>query len=86
MFRSNSNVSQNKDMANVNLRRAFSMVLNRKELASTVGGANTVATTFTAPQETVNGMNFNKYFAEQNATSKYTEFNKKQVKLYLTKP
>ncbi|CDI43862.1 peptide ABC transporter substrate-binding protein [Lactobacillus helveticus] len=71
------NVSQNKDMANVNLRRAFSMVLNRKELASTVGGANTVATTFTAPQETVNGMNFNKYFAEQNATSKYTEFNKK---------
>ena len=41
------NVSKNKDMANVNLRRAFSMALNRKELASTIGGANTVATTFT---------------------------------------
>ena len=31
------NVAKNRDMANVNLRRAFSMVLNRKELASTVG-------------------------------------------------
>lgn len=72
------NVSKNTDLANVNLRRAFSMALNRKELATTVGGANTVATTFTGPQEMVNGTNFNDYFAKQGATSKYTEFNKKE--------
>ena len=46
-------LTKNKDLANVNLRRAISMALNRKVLASTVGGANTPATTFTGPQETV---------------------------------
>lgn len=79
------NVSKNKDMANVNLRRAFSMALNRKELASTIGGANTVATTFTGPQETVNGVNFNDYFAKKKATSKYTDFNKKEARNLLNK-
>lgn len=79
------NVSKNTDLANVNLRRAFSMALNRKELATTVGGANTVATTFTGPQEMVNGTNFNDYFAKQGATSKYTEFNKKEAKALFNK-
>lgn len=79
------NVSKNTDLANVNLRRAFSMALNRKELATTVGGANTVATTFTGPQEMVNGTNFNDYFAKQGATSKYTEFNKKEANALFNK-
>ena len=79
------NVSKNTDLANVNLRRAFSMALNRKELATTVGGANTVATTFTGPQEMVNGTNFNDYFAKQGATSKYTEFNKKEANTLFNK-
>lgn len=79
------NVSKNKDMANANVRRAFSMALDRAELAKIVGGANTVATTFTGPQETVNGVNFNKYFAEQGATSKYTKFNKQEANVLFNK-
>lgn len=70
-------LTRNKDLANVNLRRAISMSLNRKVLASTVGGANTPATTYTGPQETVGGTNFNQYFAKTNATSKYTNYDKK---------
>lgn len=76
-------LTKNKDLANVNLRRAISMALNRKVLASTVGGANTPATTFTGPQETVNGKNFNKYFAQTNATSKYTNYDKAQARKLL---
>lgn len=74
------NVSKNKAMANTNLRRAISLALNRKALANTVGGANTVASTFAGPQEAVEGVNFNKYFAKQNATSKYVSFNKTEAK------
>lgn len=79
------NVSKNKDMANVNVRRAFSMALDRSELAKLAGGANTVAATFTGPQETVNKLNFNKYFDEQGATSKYTKFNKLEAKAIFEK-
>lgn len=79
------NVSKNKDMANVNVRRAFSMALDRSELAKLAGGANTVAATFTGPQETVNKLNFNKYFDEQGATSKYTKFNKLEAKALFEK-
>ena len=76
-------LTNNKDLANANLRRAVSMALNRKVLAATVGGANTPATTFTGPQEMVNGKNFNKYFAQTNATSQYTNYDKKAAqKLY----
>ena len=76
-------LTNNKDLANANLRRAVSMALNRKVLAATVGGANTPATTFTGPQEMVNGKNFNKYFAQTNATSQYTNYDKKaSQKLY----
>ena len=46
-------LTKNKDLANVNLRRAISMALNRKVLASTVGGANTPAASFTGPQDRV---------------------------------
>ncbi|GAA2866773.1 peptide ABC transporter substrate-binding protein [Lactobacillus intestinalis] len=74
-------LTNNKDLANVNLRRAISMALNRKALAKTVGPANTVATTFTGPEETVGSTNFNKYFAKTNATSKYTNFNKKEAQV-----
>lgn len=77
------NVSKNKDLANANLRRAISMALDRKALGATVGGANDPATTFTGPQEAVGNKNFNNYMAKANATSKYTEYNKKQArKLY----
>lgn len=79
------NISKNKDMANVNLRRAFSMAINRKELANTVGSANAVATTFTGPQETVNGVNFNNYFRNHDLTSKYTDFNKKTARTLFNK-
>lgn len=79
------NVSKNKDLANVNVRRAFSMAINRQELAKTVGGANSVATTFVGPEEGVNGINFNKYFAEHNATNQYTTFNKTQAKVLFNK-
>lgn len=76
-------LTNNKDLANANLRRAVSMALNRKVLATTVGGANTPATTFTGPKEMVNGKNFNKYFAQTNATSQYTNYDKKAAqKLY----
>lgn len=73
-------LTNNKDLANTNLRRAISMALNRKVLAATVGGANTPATTFTGPQETVGTTNFNQHFAKTNATSKYTNYDKKAAR------
>ncbi|GAA0041871.1 peptide ABC transporter substrate-binding protein [Lactobacillus amylovorus] len=73
------NVSKNKDLANVNLRRAFSMALNRKSLAQTVGAANTVATTFSGPQETVGNTNFNNY-AEKHLNNQYVTYNKAEAK------
>lgn len=74
------NVSKNKALANTDLRRALSLALDRKELANTVGGANTVATTFTGPQEAVEGKNFNRYFAKEKATSKYVSLNRREAK------
>lgn len=74
------NVSKNKDLANVNLRRAFSMALNRKQLANTVGGANTVATEFTGPQENVNNQNFNEYSRKNLKNQQYTSFDKAEAK------
>lgn len=73
------NVSKNKDLANVNLRRAVSVALNRKSLASTVGAANTVATTFTGPQETVGNTNFNKY-ANKHLNNQYVTYNPAKAK------
>lgn len=73
------NVSKNKDLANVKLRQAFSMALNRKQLANTVGGANDAAREFTGPQETVNNQNFNDYARKNLKNQQYTSFDKAEA-------
>lgn len=70
------NVSKNTALANVNLRRALSMALNRKQLANVVGGANSVAREFTGSYDTVDSTNFNAYLKKNMQNQNYTSYDK----------
>ena len=74
------NVSKNKDLANVNLRRALSMALDRQSLAKTVGAANTVAKTFAGPNEKVGNVDFADYVEKRDPSNKYVEHNETEAK------
>lgn len=80
------NVSKYKFLANVWVRRALSMAVNRKELVKTIGGVNTVATTFSSPTVVVDGQNFTNYVDKNNKANKvYMTYNKKLALSYLEK-
>ena len=71
---------------NVNLRRAISLALNRKQLISTIGDYNTQAKSFSATNAVLEGRNFAKYVESHDAAgNKYLDVNKAAAKKYFAK-
>lgn len=74
------NLKKHPEFKNKNLRLAISMAINRKELASTLGGAATPATTFDPEgMTTVNGKDYTDT-VKNVATEKATTYNVKEAK------
>ena len=74
------NLKKHPEFKNKNLRLAISMAINRKELASTLGGAATPATTFDPEgMTTVNGQDYADT-VKNVATEKATTYNVKEAK------
>ncbi|WP_270237345.1 peptide ABC transporter substrate-binding protein [Lactobacillus delbrueckii] len=74
------NLKKHPEFKNKNLRLAISMAINRKELASTLGGAATPATTFDPEgMTTVNGKDYTDT-VKNAATEKATTYNVKEAK------
>lgn len=74
------NLKKHPEFKNKNLRLAISMAINRKELASTLGGAATPATTFDPEgMTTVNGKDYADT-VKNAATEKATTYNVKEAK------
>ncbi|WP_270448438.1 peptide ABC transporter substrate-binding protein [Lactobacillus delbrueckii] len=74
------NIKKHPEFKNKNLRLAISMAINRKELASTLGGAATPATTFDPEgMTTVNGKDYTDT-VKNAATEKATTYNVTEAK------
>ena len=74
------NLKKHPEFKNKNLRLAISMAINRKELASTLGGAATPATTFDPEgMTTVNGQDYADT-VKNAATEKAATYNVKEAK------
>ena len=74
------NLKKHPEFKNKNLRLAISMAINRKELASTLGGAATPATTFDPEgMTTVNGKDYTDT-VKNAATEKAATYNVKEAK------
>lgn len=69
------NMQRNPDFKNEKLRRAFSMAINRNNLANTIGGANQPATTFSAEDMVkVNGKDYTN-LVKNNKTKNVMSYN-----------
>ena len=69
------NMQKNPDFKNEKLRRAFSMAINRNNLANTIGGANQPATTFSAEDMVkVNGKDYTN-LVKNNKTKNVMSYN-----------
>ncbi|MBT8908919.1 peptide ABC transporter substrate-binding protein [Lactobacillus delbrueckii subsp. bulgaricus] len=74
------NLKKHPEFKNKNLRLAISMAINRKELASTLGGAATPATTFDPEgMTTINGKDYTDT-VKNAATEKAATYNVKEAK------
>ncbi|MST87010.1 peptide ABC transporter substrate-binding protein [Lactobacillus porci] len=74
------NLKKHPEFKNKNLRLAISMAINRKELASTLGGAATPATTFDPEGMTTVGGEDYTATVKNAATEKATTYNVKEAK------
>ena len=80
------NYKKKKIFRNVNLRRAISMAINRKQLLSTIGTYNTQAKTFSATNVVLDGQNFAQEAEKNNSSvNKYVEYNLSEAKKYFKK-
>ncbi|MCD5451950.1 peptide ABC transporter substrate-binding protein [Lactobacillus delbrueckii] len=80
------NYKKKKIFRNVNLRRAISMAINRKQLLSTIGTYNTQAKTFSATNVVLDGKNFAQEAESANSSvNKYVEYDLKSARSYFKK-
>lgn len=79
------NQAKNNGLKNLNLRKAISMAIDRKGLASAVGGANKPATTLSAPGMTiVNGKDYTD-LVQNSQTKALCTYNPTKAKAYFKK-
>lgn len=80
------NIAKDKNLANANLRKAISLAINKKQLATTVGAANQAAVSFTAAgiTDSSTGKDFSSE-VKSSATQAVQGYDKAKAKEYYKK-